>query len=91
MNRQDLEKLRNEITLNSLYISDYENSFGIDEKVVCMFMEGYFEELCNLLKEQVGDEEYDKMHDNEFFDRVFKLDTIDNLENYYNSVENIGF
>ena len=56
MNREQLKKLREDITLNSLFTSDYVNSFGIDEKLVHSFMEGYFEELNEILKENIGEE-----------------------------------
>ena len=34
MTKQELQQLRNEITLNSLYTSDYNNSFNIDPRQV---------------------------------------------------------
>ena len=49
-NKQDLEQLRKEIVLNSLYISDYNNSFNIDPHSVCDFFDGfisYMEELAS--------------------------------------------
>ena len=38
MTKQELQQLRNEITLNSLYTSDYDNSFNIDARQVQDFL-----------------------------------------------------
>ena len=38
-----LWKLRLEIVLNSLYYSDYENSLGLDRRVVAAFFDGFLE------------------------------------------------
>ncbi len=40
---RQFKKLRGEIVLNSLYLSDYENSLGIDPQYVYDFFEGYLE------------------------------------------------
>lgn len=40
-NQEDLWALRQEIVLNSLYIADYRNSFGIEPHSVCDFFDGF--------------------------------------------------
>lgn len=91
MNKEDLWRLREEIVLNSLYLSDYENSFGISKEDCCNFFEGYFEELCYLLQDEIGEEEYNKLSSDDFYKKVFDKDNIDNLYNYYYGIENNSF
>lgn len=59
MNYKDFEfwsmgklwKLRKEIVLGSMYYSDYENSFGIPEKVCCDFFDGFID-LCFIMESE---------------------------------------
>lgn len=51
MNKKQLAQLRKEIVLNSFFISDYNNSFGIDPNIVCAFFDGYMDYLCELEEE----------------------------------------
>lgn len=76
LDRDKLQKLRNQITLNSLYTHDYENNMGIEAKVCHAFFDGYMSYLNELEKENGENLDFD-----EFFE---KYDTIDNLENWYN-------
>ena len=48
-------QLRSEVTLNSLYTSDYNNRLGVDPGEACSFFEGYCEYL-----EELGEGESDK-------------------------------
>ena len=48
----ELCELRKEISLGSLYLADYRNSFGVDENEVCAYGEGYEVELY----EEYGEE-----------------------------------
>lgn len=50
----DVLKLRRQIVLNSLYISDYENHFDFDAYEVCDFFDGYMEYLAEEYKEENG-------------------------------------
>lgn len=45
LSREELMKLRTEISVGSAYYSDYENSFGVDKEIVCGFSDGYLEEM----------------------------------------------
>ena len=66
-NKQDLEQLRKEIVLNSLYISDYNNSFNIDPHSVCDFFDGYIsymEELASEINPNITYEEMFEKCDN---------------------------
>jgi hypothetical protein len=71
---EDLSKLRGEIVLNSLFTSDYENSFGIKAHCMHEFFDGY----VSYLEEIAGEEGYTDWED------VFKMfDLYDNNENLY--------
>jgi len=79
MTKQELQKLRNEIVLNSLYTSDYDNSFNIDPRQVQDFFDGWLEH-CYL-----DNEEYLSEFDGyQYFDELFKIaNNIDLLYDYY--------
>ena len=75
MTKQELQKLRNEIVLNSLYTSDYENSFNIDPRQVQDFFDGWLE-YCS--------EDIEYTNDTDYYNQLFdKADNIDNLVDYY--------
>ena len=78
MTIESLWKLRQEIILNSLFISDYRNSFGIDPHAVCDFFDGYLVHLEYEMNELVPG--YD---DRQFFDLLPAYDTAENLWNWY--------
>ena len=84
LTRRDLIKLRKEIVLNSLFISDYENSFGFSPKSVNFFFDSYISFLDELAEE----DNFNTDDINEFFN---KYDTIDNLENWYNCYEDFDW
>lgn len=73
MTREDLAKLRKDIILNSVYVEDYENSFGFSAKSMCEFFDGYVSFLDELAEEDgvVIEDTF------EFFDMY------DNTENLY--------
>ena len=51
---EDIKNLRRQIVLNSLFISDYENSFDYDAYEVCDFFDGYMDYLGEEYEEQHG-------------------------------------
>ena len=73
-----LWSLRKEILLNSLFISDYRNTFGIDPHIVCDFFDSYVSDLDEEKKQSIPG--YD---DNRFFDLLPAYDTQENLWNWY--------
>ena len=77
MTKTNLWNLRTEITLGSLYTSDYENSFQILPIIVQNFFDGYIEYLWELA------EENSKKADMDFEDLVQIYDNADNLESWY--------
>lgn len=68
--------LRKQIYLNSLFFSDYENSYGIDSHQVCNFFDGFIDYISELMDE-------DGMSDEDFFNNLDKYDTTDNLLEWY--------
>lgn len=86
LTKQDLTKLRKEIVLNSLYYSDYSNSFGFREDSVCAFFEGYVDYIT-----EIAEEDGFVFTDNNFFDMVNKYDTEDNLWSWYYCYEDFSW
>ena len=50
-----LLSLTKDIVWNSLFISDYENRYGIDANIVSDFADGYLDWLCEEFKEEIDD------------------------------------
>ena len=48
-------RLTKDIVWNSLFISDYENRYGIDVYVVSNFADGYIEWLCDVFEEEIDE------------------------------------
>lgn len=49
-----LWQLRQDITLGSLYVSDYRNSFGIKSEKVCDFFTSFWDSYCEELAKEDG-------------------------------------
>lgn len=79
---EDLEKLRDEIVLNSHYIADYENSFGFDARDVSIFFDGYMDYIAELCEED--------NHKTELED-IFTYDNIDNLLSWFNCYDDLSW
>ncbi len=87
--KEDLQSLRNEIVLNSLFVSDYKNSFGISAKSVCDFFDSYMDFIDEMAKEDGFKYGYQSEHTfDEFFE---KYDTIDNLMEWYGCYEDFSW
>lgn len=82
-----LSKLRKDITLNSTFTDDYKNSLGIDPQLVQNFFDGYIEYLSEMIQEDIGEDKYDELDDNDWYNYINKYDTLENLEHYYNAVQ----
>lgn len=46
-------RLTKDIVWNSLFISDYENRYGINANVVSDFADGYLDWLCDVFEEEI--------------------------------------
>ena len=58
--REDLAKFRSEICLNSMFYSDFRNSFGIDEHSASLFFDSYIDFICELAAEDDFKWDYEK-------------------------------
>ena len=89
---EDLQQLRKEIVLNSLFVSDYNNSFGISAKSVSLFFDSYMSFIWDMAHNEdnfiVGYPNYGDHTYEEFFE---KYDTIDNLYDWYGCYESFDW
>ena len=76
LTKRDLQRLRNQIILNSLFLDDYSNTFDITEKDCCYFFDGYVDYLVELADSE-------KFNYSDIGDVFNKYDNIDNLYNFY--------
>ena len=84
MTRQELQQLRQQITLNSLYTSDYENTFNIDPRQVQDFFDSYLEN-CEYIPNDNGDLlcDMDLSH-NDYYNTLFTIaNNMDYLWEFY--------
>ena len=96
--RDDLARLRREVVLNSLYYSDYRNSFGIDSHSVSLFFDSYLDDIADMAREdgylwdyaERGSAYYQEGYHtwSEFLEQY---DTLDNLENWWGCYESFDW
>lgn len=80
LSKKNILKLRKEIKLNSLYLSDYENSFGIDRKEAYHYFDGYMDFIWDIAKEKLPKH----LNDTDRLSMVFSdYDTKENLLAYH--------
>ena len=79
MTSEMLWKLRMEIRLNSLYVSDFQNSFGFTAQSVSDFFDSYMDYLDELAEEEYGNDY--------MLEDVFDFDNEDNLYNWWGCYE----
>ena len=82
LNRDELWKLRKEICLNSLYLNDYRNSFGIPKEEVCNFFDSWLEYLKERMIEDI-----DGFDDQYFFDYIELYDNEEYLWEWFIGLE----
>ena len=75
--KEDLWALRQEIVLNSLFMGDYKNTFGVDVESCHSFFDGYVSYICEIAKEE------GKYDDSNFTDILIDYDNADNLLAWY--------
>ena len=68
LTEKEVEKLQEQIVMGSLYVSDYENTFGVNPNEVCNYADGYLEAKDN--PEEYGDYET-------FYDYIQSVEWID--------------
>ena len=77
-NKEDLQQLRSQICLNSIYYADYRNSFGISEKSMCDFFDSYYSYIWEIAKE-----EHPNMSEQEIEKIIGKYDNIETLWDWF--------
>lgn len=80
-NPTKLYNLRKEIILNSLYLSDYRNTFTIPREKVYDFFEGYVDFLSDSMPVNIG------VNDDAYFTLLCELDNKENLWEYFMSFD----
>ena len=80
LDKESLWKLRKEIVLNSLFIHDYDNSFGFDPRDVCTFFDGFIEHVDTMEREE-------NQVALPILDLLKKYDNPDALFDWYSSIE----
>ena len=80
--REDLQKLRKEIVLNSLFLVDYRNSFGISRESVAAFFDGYYDFIWELAYEKAEEEGKGTSHLTHNY-VIENFDNTDTLEEWY--------
>lgn len=75
LTKNNLKRLRSEISLNSLDLKDYSNTLNIKEKTASRFFDSYMDDLLEIASAEgfAGD----------IIDIIDRYDNIDNLYNYY--------
>ena len=81
LTKEQLWKLRQEITLGSIYINDYVNSFGIPAKNCCAFFDSFLEDCWYLA-------DYEDRNIKDIEGIYAAYDDADHLFNYYYGIEN---
>ena len=61
LGKTQTNRLTKDIVWNSLFISDYENRYGIDANIVSDFADGYLDWLCEEFKEEIDDNNIDTL------------------------------
>ena len=83
LGKKQLSRLRQDITLCSIFLSDYTNRYQIDTNKVFDFFDAYSEYLRDLMLE-------DGYADENYFDLISSYDTIENLFNYHHYIYNFN-
>ena len=83
LTKNKLWKLRQEIVLNSLFVADYQNSFGYTAKSVCDFFDGYMDYLDQLAIEEYGNDRS--------LEQILSFDDAENLHNWDGCFESCPF
>lgn len=100
LTKDELKELRKQVYLGSVFLCDYENTFGIDRNMLSEIMQGYEEEIYYLIDENGGDfKDYDNNEtlynyicgiefDDEYLKQMTKQ-AKDEIEQEYNLKEEI--
>ena len=84
--KEDLWALRNEVVVNSIFDSDYHNSFGLDTHSVCDFFDGWLDFIEELMVEDGYKDAACR-----FFDYFVEYDNADTLVQWYNCYDDLSW
>lgn len=84
--KKDLQVLRSQICLNSIFYADYRNTFGLSEKSMCDFFDSYYTYIWELAKE-----ENPNMSEQEIEKIIGKYDNIETLWDYFSYLEDFSW
>ena len=62
----ELWAIRSKVVVNSVYLADYENQYGISEVSLCNFFDGYYDYMWELAIEKYGRNVAEEIVRNEF-------------------------
>ena len=80
----ELWAIRSKVVVNSVYLADYENQYGISEVSLCNFFDGYYDYMWELAIEKYGRNVAEEIVRNEF-------DTEDNLYVWFCCYDNFDW
>ena len=80
----ELWAIRSKVVVNSVYLADYENQYGISEVSLCNFFDGYYNYMWELAIEKYGKNVADKVVFNEF-------DTENTLYSWFNCYDDFDW
>lgn len=83
LTKEELWELRQQISLNSLYISNYKNTFGFSCQSMCHFFDGYFDYIWEMAEEKYGNDVE--------MNYVLCFDNEDNLWNWFNCYDDFSW
>lgn len=83
LNKEELKQLRSEVSLFSLYYSDFENSLGIDSHKCSDFFDGFAEYIEERIYEIYGETKDSVVKDDLWGKHWQELDNIDELWDWY--------
>lgn len=91
---EDLAQLRKEVVLNSLYYTDYRNSFGIDCHSVSLFFDSYLSFISEMAEEDGFEWDYVSKSTKSchtWSEFLKKYDTTDNLCEWWGCYESFDW
>lgn len=89
LDRFQLRDLQDEIVMNSIYYSDYENSFGIDKTFCCDFFMGYIDYILYTYKEEYANDYDMSVEEVDDDDVIAEYDTAWTLEEWRDEYLNV--